>query len=136
MGVEACDVGGVGPSPAEVADRLHAAGEEASLDSQAVADLAALVGRCGEGQHLSQRRVVPEQPALEQGIEEAGDVVNGGDERTAAGGAGHRRVDAGQIHRPAVELEVAVRMAAGDRPVPGRGQIGVSEAERADHPAA
>ena len=120
---------------AQVADRLDAAGEEASLDSQAVADLAAHVGRRGEGQHLSQRLAVAEQPAVEQRIQEAGEVVDGGDERTAAGGAG-TSTGRRRSGRPSFRRARRTRAREGrHRPVPGGGQRGARQAQRADHPS-
>jgi hypothetical protein len=65
---------------------------------QRVCDQAALGPRRGEVEHLPQRGPVAKQPALEQHIEEPSQVLGGGDERA---GVGERRVDAGEIDRPA-----------------------------------
>ena len=88
-------------------DRLDAAGKQASLDSEAVADLAAHVGGRGECQHLPQRVAAAEQASAEQRLEKSRGVLDGRDERGAAGGAGHRGVNAGEVDLPSVDLTVA-----------------------------
>ena len=107
-------------------------GSDASLDPEAVADLAADVGRRREGQHLSQRLGAPEEAAGEQRVEEANEVTAGGDEGVPAGGARHRRIDATDVEHLAVHLEVAVRIGAHPRTVPGGRKHGRSEPERPD----
>jgi hypothetical protein len=72
---------------------------------------------------------VAEQPALEQHIEEPGQVLDGGAQRAGAGGASERGVDAGQIDRLAVDFGVAVRVRAPDRPVSGGGQVRARQAQ-------
>jgi hypothetical protein len=57
--------------------------------------------------------------SIDQRIDKPGEVADRGDQRTAARGAGHGRVDSGEIDPLSVELSVAMRVSALDRSVPG-----------------
>jgi hypothetical protein len=54
-----------------------------------------------------QRRAVAEQPAREQDVQKAGEVLDRGDQCVAAGRAGERGVEV-RVDRTTVELDVAV----------------------------
>src|SRR3954466_9215436 len=93
-----------------MAEQFDATGRYASLYSEAVADLAADVGRGCEGQHLLQRLAAAGEPAGEERGEEANEVAACGYAGVAAGCACHRWIDAADVEHLAVHLEVAVRM--------------------------
>src|SRR4051812_44583418 len=90
---QAADVGVVATRAAEMADQLDATGRHASLDPEAVADLAANVGCTRERQHLAHRLGAPEEAACEERVEEANEVTSGCDQGVSAGSAGHRRIE-------------------------------------------
>src|SRR5215218_4628205 len=78
QGTHAADEGAIPGGAAEVAQQLDAARQGVLLDAEAVAGQATGALRRGQVEHLAERCPIAEQAALEQRVEEPGQVSDGG----------------------------------------------------------